>query len=119
MTPCAGPAYVAAVLALYTALPDTPSRASAYDKTVAAALFQRGVPIQLVESALLLASLRRRNRPGGQLPLPLVRSLAYFSPVIEEILRQPPPPTYLDYLRSKANQLLRPDVQNSTFSTDR
>jgi len=119
MTLIAGPAYVAAVLALYTALPDTPNRASTYDKNVASALFQRGVPLQVVESALLLGTLRRRNRPGGLLPLPLVRSLAYFSPVVDEILLQPLPATYLDYLRSKADQFLRPDVQKSTFADDR
>jgi hypothetical protein len=62
---------------------------------------------------------RRHNRPSGLLPLPLVRSLAYFSPVIDEILRQPLPPTYLDYLRSKAVRLIRLDIQNSTLSNDR
>ena len=119
MTPIAGPAYVVTVLALYTALPDTPNRASTYDKHVATALFQQGVPIQAVESALLLGFLRRHNRPGGLLPLPPVRSLAYFSPIIDEILRHPLPPTYLDYLRSKADRLFRLDVQKSTFSNDR
>jgi hypothetical protein len=119
MTPIAGPAYVATVLAFYIALPDTPNRASSYDKRVADALFQRGVPIQAVESALLLGFLRRHNRPGALLPLPPVRSLAYFSPVIDEILRQPLPPTYLEYLRSKANRLIRLDVQHSKLSNDR
>jgi hypothetical protein len=119
VTPRDGPAYVAAVLALYTTLPDTPNRASTYDKSVAGALFQRGVPLQVVESALLLGTLRRRHRPAGLLPLPLVRSLAYFSPVVDELLRQPLPANYLDYLRSKADRFLRPDVQKSTFSGDR
>jgi hypothetical protein len=119
MTPTADPAYVAAVLALYTALLDTPNRASAYDKSVASALFHRDVPLQDVESALLLGSLRRRSRPAGLLPLPPIRSLAYFSPVIDELHRQPLPATYLDYLRSKAGQFLRPDVQKYTFSDDR
>lgn len=119
MTPIAGPAYVATVLAFYIALPDTPNRASSYDKRIADALFQRGVPIQAVESALLLGFLRRHNRPAGALPLPPVRSLAYFSPVVDEILRQPLPPSYLDYLRTKADRLVRLDVQKSTFSNDR
>lgn len=119
MTPVADPAYVAAVLTLYTALPDTPNRAGAYDKSVAGALRQRDVPLQVVESALLLGFLRRRTRPDGRLPLPPIRSLAYFSPVIDELLRQPLPDTYLEYLRSKADRLLRPDVQKSTFSDDR
>ncbi len=119
MIPAADPAYVVAVLTLYTALPDTPNRASAYDKSVAAALLQQDVPLQVIESALLLGFLRRRNRPDGRLPLPPVRSLAYFSPVIDELLRQPVPDSYLEYLRSKAGRFLRPKVQKSTFSGDR
>ncbi len=119
MTPVAAPAYVTAVLTLYTALPDTPNRASTYDKNVARSLFERNVPLQLVESALLLGSIRRHKRPAGLLPLPPVRSLAYFSSVIDEILHQPRSPSYQDYLRSKADQFLRPNVQKSTFSGDR
>jgi hypothetical protein len=118
MTPAADPTYVAAVLTLYTALPDTPNRASAYHKNVASAFLQRDVPLQVVESALLLGSLRRTNRPG-RLPLPPIRSLAFFSPVVEELLRQSPPDSYLDYLRSKAERFLPPDVQKSAFSRDR
>lgn len=119
MTSVAGPAYVAAVLVLYIELPDTPRTASAYDQAVARSLFQRGVPLDIVESALLLGSLRRRNRPQGALPLPPVRSLAYFASNIDQILQQPLPAGYREYLRSKADQHLRLKVQNTTFSSDR
>ena len=119
MTSVAAPAYVTAALTLFTALPDTPNRPSTYDKNVARSLFERGVPLQIVESALLLGSIRRRNRPAGLLPLPPVRSLAYFSSVIDEILHQPLSPSYQDYLRSKADKFLRPNVQKSTLSRDR
>ncbi|MDP9114814.1 MAG: hypothetical protein M3O20_14195 [Acidobacteriota bacterium] len=114
-----GSAYLAAILTLYIELPDTPLRASAYDQAFARSLFERGVPLDVVESALLLGSLRRRNRPKEALPLPPVRSLAYFSSVVDEILHQPLPAGYHGYLRSKAHQLLRPDVQKSTLSSDR
>lgn len=119
MTSAAGPAYVAAVLTLYVDLPDTPRRASAYDRAVARAFFERAVPLDTVESALLLGSLRRRSRPAGALPLPPVRSLAYFSSIIDEILQEPLPAGYHDYLRSKADQQFRPEVQKTTFSSDR
>ena len=119
MTSVAGPAYVMAVLALYVELPDTPRRASAYDHAVARSFFERGVPLDVVESALLLGSLRRFNRPEGALPLPPVRSLAYFATVAEEVLQQPLPAGYHDYLRSKAAKHLRPAVQKTTFSSDR
>jgi len=118
MTSAAGPVFVTTVLQLYLDLPDTPYRASSYDQAVARSLFERGVPLDVVESALLLGSLRRRRRPAGALPLSPVRSLAYFSPVIDEILQLPLPPAFHAYLRHQADEILRP-VQKSTFSRDR
>lgn len=105
MTSAAGPTYIAAALALYLDLPDTPRRASPHDKQVARRLFDQGVPLKVVESALLLGTLRRRVRPEGALPLPPVRSLAYFLPVVAEIQNQPLAASYADYLRHKAQAL--------------
>lgn len=118
MTSAAGPVFVATVLKLYLDLPDTPHRASSYDQAVARSLFERGVPLDVVESALLLGSLRRLRRPAGALPLPPVRSLAYFSPVVDEILQLPLPPAFHAHLRVQADEILR-SVQKSTFSRDR
>ena len=89
MTPAGDAAYVAAVLMLYTDLPDTPLRPSSQDQAMARRLHQQGVPLPLVESALLLASLRRLIRPGLP-PLPRIRSLAYFQSVIAELQEHPP-----------------------------
>jgi hypothetical protein len=53
---------------------------------------------------------------------PRIRSLAYFEPVIEELLEQPVPDGYLHYLRHKlrlADKAVTADVQKSTFSEDR
>ena len=66
--------------------------------------------------------LRRLSRPSDLPPLPKIRSLAYFLPVIEELQQQPLPDGYLDYLRLKLRKLsapARPDVQKNTFSDDR
>lgn len=93
--------YVAAVLKLYLQLPETPLRASPHDRERAGALHQRGVTLSIIESALLLASLRRLSRPPEAPRLALIRSLAYFVPVIEELLDNPFPDGYLDYLRGK------------------
>src|SRR5207253_5713100 len=79
--------YVAAVLTLYVDLPDTPLRASVPDQRQARIWFDRGVPLEAVETALLLACLRRTVRPTDAPPLPRIRSLAYFQPVIEELRR--------------------------------
>ena len=115
-------AYVAAVLTLYLDLPDTPLRPSPLDQSLARKLHQQSVPLPLVESALLLATLRRLSRPSDLPSLPKIRSLAYFLPVIEELQLQPLPDSYLDYLRLKLRKLslhARPDVQKNTFSDDR
>ena len=122
MTPAAGPAYVAAVLILYIDLPDTPMRASPADEALARKMYEQGVPLSLVEAALLLASLRRLIRPGDRPPLSPIRSLAYFLSVIAELQQQPLPDTYLDYLRLKlrnAANALPSHVQNGTLSDDR
>ena len=102
MTSVASPAYITAAIALYLGLPDTPRKASQYDRKIAQQFFEEGISLDVIESALLLGSLRRRVRPMGSLPLPPVRSIAYFRPIIAELLSQPLPGGYLDYLRQKA-----------------
>lgn len=114
--------YVAAVLTLYLDLPDTPLRPSRLDQSLACKLHEQAVPLLLIESALLLATLRRLSRPSDLPPLPKIRSLAYFLPIIEELQGQPLPDGYLDYLRLKLQRLTlpaRPDVPKNTFSHDR
>jgi len=93
--------YVATVLTLFVDLPDTSLRASTQDRRHAHRWFDRGVSLSVVETALLLACLRRASRPPDVPPLPRIRSLAYFEPVIEELLEQPVPDGYLHYLRHK------------------
>lgn len=97
--------YVALVLSLYVELPETPARANAQDRQEAQRLFARGVPGETVETALLLASLRRLTRPAHAPPLARIRSLAYFQPVIEELLQQPARRGYRDYLRRRLSGL--------------
>jgi hypothetical protein len=98
-------AFVAAVLTLYADLPDTPLRPSAVDQFLARRLFTDAVPLPLIESAFLLATLRRGSRPPGLPPLPKIRSLAYFLPVIDELRLQSLPDGYLHYLRRKLRAL--------------
>jgi len=61
--------------------------------------------LSVAESAFLLASVRRLVRPADGPALSPIRSLAYFQPVIEELLSQPAPEGYLTYLRLKLEQL--------------
>jgi hypothetical protein len=115
--------YVAAVLTLYVDLPDTPLRASVADQRQARLWFDRGIPLEVVETALLLACLRRTVRPADVPPLSRVRSLAYFQPVIVELQEHPAPAGYLQYLRLKLRGVgdnpVPAKVQKSTFSDDR
>jgi len=108
MTHCDEAAYVAALILLYLDLPDTPLRPGPQDHSTARRLYGQGVPLSLVESALLLASLRRLVRDNDLPPLPSIRSLAYFQPVIAELLQQPLPAGYLDYLRLKFQKVAAP-----------
>ena len=111
------------MLTLYVDLPDTPLHASVPDQRQARTWFDRGVPLEVVETALLLACLRRTVRPDGVPPLPRIRSLAYFQPVIEELRAHPAPGGYLQYLRVKLRNIVDNPapaaVQKSTFSDDR
>jgi hypothetical protein len=114
--------YTVSVLTLYGELPDTPARTNPQDQRQARSWFDRSIPLPVVEAALLLASLRRIRPPGASL-LPRIRSLAYFQPVIEELLENPVSEAYVQYLRVKLRSIVDKaspaGVQNSTFSHDR
>jgi hypothetical protein len=117
-------AYVADVLLLYVELPETPLRAGVQDQWRARRWHDLGVPLCVVESAFLLGSLRRLLRPADAPPLSPIRSLAYFQPVLDELIANPPPENYLDYLRLKLRRLaagkaVPASVQKTTFSDDR
>jgi hypothetical protein len=108
--------YVRALLALLRGLPQTAARRpSPADRGLAAQWFEAGVPLTTIEAAFLLTVARRSTRPAGLPPLPAIRSLAYFVPVVEELRLNPPDPGYLAYLRSSA----RRDDQISTDSGER
>jgi hypothetical protein len=53
------------------------------------------------ENALVLAAARRMICPAGSPPLGTIRSLAYFLPVIEEVLRLSVSPSNFQHLRHK------------------
>lgn len=93
--------YTDAVVKLYLQLPETPLKPSASDRQTAESLRVRQIELKTVESALLLGTIRRLSRAPDRPPLSPIRSLAYFLPVIEEILFNPVPNDYLDYLRMK------------------
>ncbi len=84
--------YVRQVLDAYRKTPGTIGTVRRPDRLLAARLHQRGVA---------LAAARRLIRPADSAPLGTIRSLAYFLPVIDEVLRLPVNPDYFRYLRHK------------------
>jgi hypothetical protein len=96
--------YIRAVLARYLWLPETPSVTSRHDRSVAKTLFERGVSLLVVEAALLLAAARRALRDSGLPPLPHVRALHYYLPVVAELLDEEQPPEH-GYLIGLLGQL--------------
>jgi len=105
-------AYIDALRSLYLQLPNTHRRFSRSDRCLAASFYQDGLPLELVRSALLLATARRLFRDPAQPPLPPVRSLHYFLPVLEELKGQPSlSPGYLEYLDKKVRSAARSAMQ--------
>ena len=113
--------FVRAVLDLYLGLPHSAARhTSRHDRRLAEQLFDRGIPLPIVRAAMLLALARRSQRPTSAPPLPPIRSLYYFSPVIDELLASTADPTFIDHINSRFQHLLnRPDGQIPTSSDGR
>ncbi|MGA7925134.1 MAG: hypothetical protein WCA20_03945 [Candidatus Sulfotelmatobacter sp.] len=93
--------YVCQVLEAYRKTPGTTGTVRRADRTLAGELYQRGLSVKVIENALVLAATRRLIRPAAAPPLGTIRSLAYFLPVIEEVMKLRASPAYFDYLRHK------------------
>ncbi len=93
--------YIHQVLSAYRHTPGTAGTIRRPDRLLAAQLYARGVPLRAVENALVLATSRRLLRPTDAPPLGTIRSLAYFLPVVDEVLELTVSQDYFRYLRSK------------------
>lgn len=98
--------YIQKVLRAYRQAPGTMGTVRSPDRVLAAQLQERGVPLKAVENALILATARRMIRAAGAPPLATIRSLAYFSPVIEEVLSLPVSPGYFEHLRNRIQRFI-------------
>ena len=97
--------YVRQVLAAYRSTPGTAGAVRRADRLFATQLFERGVPVETVANALTLAAARRLARPTDAPPLGIIRSLAYVSPVIEEVRQLRVGPEYFQHLRNKLQRI--------------
>ena len=102
----AADAFVRRVLDAYRRTPATTGNIRPADRRLARELHVRGVSIQTVDDAFLLASVRRFARPLPSGPPPTVRSLAYFLPVVQELLAATIDDGYRRYLASVLERAL-------------
>jgi hypothetical protein len=97
--------YVARLLEMYRNTPGTLGRVRREDRRLAVDLHARGIPLITVESAFILATARRCLRAPDAPFLAPVRSLHYYIPVIDEVLANPLPDGYIDYLKAKLRKV--------------
>jgi hypothetical protein len=102
---CGQQEYIRQVLEAYRQTPGTMGTIRRADRILAAQLYQRGISVSAIENALVLAAVRRLMRPADAPPLGTIRSLAYFMPVIEEVLELCVSADYFQYLRHKLEQI--------------
>jgi len=97
--------YTEAVLSAYRSCPGTTGHVRRSDRLLAGTLHDRGISLDAIRAAFVLATARRAFRPADAPPLQPIRSLYYFLPVINEILTTKIDARYIDYLELKLNNL--------------
>jgi hypothetical protein len=102
---CGQEEYIRQIMKAYRKTPGTAGTIRRSDRVLATQLYQRGVSVSVIENAFVLAAARRLMRPTDALPLGTIRSLAYFLPVIEEVLGMRVSPEYFQHVRRKLEQI--------------
>jgi hypothetical protein len=104
--------FVNRVIDLFVHAPDTPDMPRDTDWPIAGAMYDAGIPLQIVESAFHIAFLRRYltnlERDGHS---PQIRSLAYFQAVINSLTKAERDPDYMAFIAS-SYALKREDPQS-------
>lgn len=94
--------FIHRVLEGYRKTPGTMGTVRRPDRVLAVQLYQRGI---CHRKRIRAAATRRLMRPADAPPLGSIRSLAYFLPVIEEVLGLRVSPEYFQYLRQKLDRI--------------
>ena len=102
---CGQEEYIRQILEAYRITPGTAGTIRRPDRVLATQLYQRGVPASVIANAFVLATARRLMRPADALPLGTIRSLAYFLPVIEEVLAMSVSQEYFQHVRRKLERI--------------
>jgi hypothetical protein len=99
--------YVEAIKSSFVTLGCTIGKFSSRDAQFAQDLQQRGIPLEIVQDALLMGAARKYiSWLNGGAPQP-IGSLVYFATLVSEIQERPLPADYRGYLREKVARLAR------------
>lgn len=97
--------YVQKILEVYRLVPGTSGYQCRCDRRLAGELHDRGVPLAVVQAAILLAVARRTFRSASAPPLAPIATLHYFRPAIDEMVAHPLDPDHLSYIRYKLSRV--------------
>ena len=98
-------AYIALVREGFLSLGCVIGKFGAAEAQAARNLQARGIPVAVVQDAMLLGACRKYTSWLNGEALEPIRSLAYFEPLIAEVQSEPLPPGYSAYLRKKVRKL--------------
>jgi hypothetical protein len=96
--------YVESVRDLFLSLGCGSGKFGAAEVAAARGLQKRGIPLAVIEEAMLMGACRKYTSWFEGRALEPIRGLSYFEPLIAEIQAQPFPPGYSGYLRMKVRQ---------------
>ena len=96
--------YVESVRECFLALGCVSRKFGAAETAVALNLQRRGIPLAVIEDAMLMGACRKYSSWFEGRALEPIRGLSYFELLIAEILEKPFPPGYSAYLRKKVRR---------------
>lgn len=99
--------YVGSVRKRFMTLGCTTGRFGASDERLAGSFEQKGIPLTVIEDAMLIGACRKYVSWINSGPSAPIASLHYFEPIIEEVIERPFPPGYREYMRLQVNKLAR------------
>ena len=98
-------AYVESVRACFLSLGCGSGKFGAAETAAARDLQRRGIPLTVIEEAMLLGACRKYGSWFEGRPSEPIQNLRYFDQLIAEIQQKPLPPGYPAYIRVKIKQL--------------
>jgi hypothetical protein len=98
-------AYVKSIRECFLNLGCTGSHFNAADVTAVCELHRRGIPLAVIENAMLMGACRKYSSWLEGQALEPIQSFSYFSSLIDEIQEKPLPSGYSEHLRGKVRQL--------------